>query len=133
VSILVDEGELAQMTAEHYLTTRKLEECQHRINELESLMQDQSFALAEARAASEHWKDAYNTALAGGDILKAEVERLKKQLANANAALLDFPVLLKELAEARAALREVHLTAGRFPDIWHKRHAAALKAAREAK
>jgi bifunctional ADP-heptose synthase (sugar kinase/adenylyltransferase) len=38
----------------------------------------------------------------------------------------------KRLSEARAALREVHLTAGRFPDIWHKRHAAALKAARES-
>jgi hypothetical protein len=36
-SILVDEGELAQMTAEHYLTVRKLAECQRE--------------LAEARAA----------------------------------------------------------------------------------
>ena len=87
MSILVDEGELAQMTAEHYLTTRKLEECQHRINELESLMQDQSFALAEARAAL------------------AEVERRF-------TTTYRVPLYAKQ---------------------WKERHAAALKAAREAK
>jgi hypothetical protein len=44
-SILVNEGELAQMTAEHYLTARKLADCQRE--------------LAEARAALEEVEDLF--------------------------------------------------------------------------
>jgi hypothetical protein len=41
-------------------TARKLAECQRRVNELESLLEEQSFALAEARVALLHFRLALN-------------------------------------------------------------------------
>jgi hypothetical protein len=91
---------------------RELTEARHRINELESLMQDQSFALAEAQAKTEHFIKLYEFYL---DLS----ETGKRELAEARAALLLFEEVYKR--STRIGAKEIATIN------------AALKAAREAK
>ena len=56
------------------------------------------------RAEVEHGQQAYNDALAGGDILKDEVERLREALRDIKSGDYDSPMCWRIRQQARKAL-----------------------------